>query len=412
MAKKLTPISIASVRPRQGRAEIPDGGCAGLYLVVQPSGVKSFAVRYRFHGQPRKLTLGTVRALSLADARAKAAAALRKLGQDIDPAIEKRRDRETTEAAQRKAAADTIEAQVALFIERYAKRQNRSWKQAQRTFDRVVLPEWRGRTIHDIAKRDVINLAEAIAQDRPILANRTLSHVRKLFNWLVARDVLKANPCLGVVPPGKEVRRDRVLDNSEIMSLWTACDDLDASGVGEAFGAIAKLLLLSGQRRSEVAYLPWSEIDAGKRMWSLPGERTKNGKPHNVPLSRQALAILDKVPCIAGSPFVFAIPRGFGSYTTAKRRVDERMPPTKHWTFHDLRRTCATGMADIGIPPHIIEAVLNHVSGHKSGVAGIYNRAVYAAEKADAMQRWADHVERIVTGKPAGVVALRSAQSW
>jgi hypothetical protein len=250
MAKKLTSIAIDKAKPRTVngrliRAEIPDAGCAGLYLIVQPSGAKSWAARFRVDGVPKKLTLGTVSALTLADARAMAAAALKKVGQGFDPTIEKRRDRETGEAARAKLAADTVENLAEQFIEKYAKRQNRSWKQAERTFDKVVLPEWTGRTIHDIAKCDVIDLVEAIAQDRPILANRTLSYVRKFFNWLVARDALKVNPCLGVVPPGKEVPRERVLDDKEIKSLWVACDDLDAPSVGVPFGAIAKLLLLT-----------------------------------------------------------------------------------------------------------------------------------------------------------------------
>jgi integrase len=413
--KKLTQISVDNAKPRTVgdgliRVEIPDGGCVGLYLIVQPSGAKSWAVRFRIGGQPKKLTLGAIPATTLADARAMATAALKKVGQGIDPTIEKRRDKETGESARAKSAADTVENLTTQFIEKYAKRQNRSWKQAERIFKKLVLPEWKGRTVHDIIKRDVIDLVEAIAQDRPILANRALSHVRKFFNWLASRDVIKVNPCAGVTPPGKEVRRERVLDESEIKAVWLACDDLDASSAGVPFGAIAKLLLLTGQRRSEVACMPRSEIDTDKRMWLLPGERTKNGKPHAVPLSRQASAIIGAIPPIVGSSLMFAVRRGFGSYTAAKRRIDERMPATKHWTFHDLRRTCATGMADIGIAPHIIEACLNHLSGHKSGVAGIYNRAVYAAEKADALQRWADHVERIVTGKPAKVIKLRAEQ--
>lgn len=412
MAKKLTQISVDNAKPRlvggePMRIEIPDGGCAGLYLVVQPTGAKSWAVRFRAGGHPKKLTLGTVPAVMLADARAQAAAALKKVAQGTDPTAEKQLAREVREASRAQLVTDTIETQVALFIERYAKRQNRSWKQAQRTFDKNVVPNWRGRTVHDISKRDVIDLVEEIAGRRPVLANRTLSQIKTFFNWLVARDALKVNPCLGVVPPGKETPRERVLDESEVRALWLACDDLDASSVGGPYGAIAKLLLLTGQRRSEVACAPWSDFDVGNRLWLLPGERTKNGKPHTVPLSRQALSIIAAIPRIDGSPFLFDIPRGFGSYTTAKRRIDDRMPPIKRWTFHDLRRTCATGMADIGIAPHIVEAVLNHISGHKAGVAGIYNRAVYAVEKADALQRWADHVEQIVTRKPAKVIKLR-----
>jgi integrase len=158
-----------------------------------------------------------------------------------------------------------------------------------------------------------------------------------------------------------------------------------------------RLLLLTGQRREEVGAMRWSELDLDRGSWQLPGTRTKNGLPHEVPLHRQAVEILravnrDDRECVFGYPT-----RGFVQWDASKRRLDQQCPVTG-WTVHDLRRTCVTGMAEIGIAPHIVEAVVNHISGHKGGVAGIYNRAKYSGEKRAALQRWADHVEQIVTG--------------
>jgi integrase len=432
-----TAVAVANAKPARDeagalmRTELPDRGCKGLYLVIQPGGAKSWAVRYRFKGKPRKLTLGPALvlergeaepgddpaidgSLTLAAARILASDALRKVGQGIDPAERKQQEKADSETVRAKLAEDTVENLKAQFIERYAKRQNRSWKQTEWIFDKLVLPAWEGRTIHEISKRDVIDLIEDIEQDRPILANRVLAAVRKWFNWLAARDVIKASPCAGVVPPAKEKARERRLTDGEIKALWSACDrgGQDGSGgIGEPFGSFVRLLLLTGQRRSEVAGMRRSEIDERERLWTLPGERTKNSRPHVVPLSPQATSIIEAIRRIAGSDYVFTTTgdSGLGGFSRAKERLDQRMTPAKPWTFHDLRRTAATGMADIGIQPHIIEAVLNHVSGHRAGVAGIYNRAAYAAEKADALQRWADHVDRLVTGEAAvKVISIRS----
>ena len=434
-----TAIAVANAKPARDeageltRTELPDRGCRGLYLVIQPGGAKSWAVRYRYKGKPRKLTLGPALVLergeaepahdptidgsvTLAAARMLASDALRKVVQGADPAEQKQREKADTEALQAKLAGDTVENLKIQFIERYAKRQNRSWKQTEWIFDKLVLPAWKGRTVHDITKRDVIDLIEGIEQDRPILANRVLAAVRKWFNWLAARDVVKASPCTGVVPPAKEKARDRRLTDDEIRALWAACGkgEPDGGGIGEPFGSFVKLLLLTGQRRSEVAGMRWSELDLDKRLWMIPAERSKNKRAHAVPLARQAVAIIEGVKRIAKSDHVFTTTgdSGLGGFSRAKERLDQRMKPATAWTFHDLRRSAATGMADMGIPPHIVEAVLNHISGAKAGVAGIYNRAAYAAEKADALQRWADHVDGLVTtSKPAKVVPIRRGAS-
>lgn len=172
-----------------------------------------------------------------------------------------------------------------------------------------------------------------------------------------------------------------------IGQLWAALST-------DPLADIIRLLLLTGQRRNEIGALQWSEVDLARKMIVLPPERTKNGRKHELPLSRQALAIIERQPRRNSSAFLFSNMKGFRNWDAAKARLDQRLSIAAY-TLHDLRRTAATGMAEIGVQPHIIEAVLNHVSGHKAGVAGIYNRAKYADEMRSTLQRWADHVDQI-----------------
>jgi integrase len=392
-------------------------------------------VRYRFGGHPRKLTLGTVLvlergdaepeapaidgALTLAAARKLATDALHKVKQGIDPAKGKRIEIEASRDAAAVRGEDTVENLAAQFIERYAKvKGNRTWARSKAYFDNEVLPRWKGKTVHEITTEDIEDLIDAIAEERPIAANRVLAAVRKWFAWMggkykggqkaILKSRLRTAPCVGIEAPGEEKKRDRVLTDGEIKALWAACgkgDPEGSSGIGEPFGSFAKMLLLTGQRRAEVAGMRWSEIDKDKSVWTIPGERTKNKLVHVVPLSTQVVSIIDAVKPIAGD-FVFTTTgdSALGGFSRAKERIDKKMKATKPWTFHDLRRTASTNMGDIGVQPHVIEAVLNHVSGHRVGVAGTYNRAAYSAEKADALQRWGDHVERLVTDKPAAKV--------
>ena len=296
---------------------------------------------------------------------------------------------------------------------------NRTWARTKAYFDNEVLPRWRGKSVHEVTTENVEDLIDAIAEDRPIAANRVLAAVRKWFAWMggkykggkkaALKSRLRTAPCLGIEAPGEEKRRDRVLTGGEIKALWNACgepSDDRSGGIGEPFGSFAKILLLTAQRRAEVAGMRWSEIDMDKSVWTIPGERTKNKLPHAVPLSAQASSIIEAVTRIDKSDFVFTTTgdSGLGGFSRAKERIDRKMKATKPWTFHDLRRTASTNIGDIGVQPHIVEAVLNHISGHRAGVAGTYNRAAYAAEKADALQRWADHVEWLVTGRPGGKV--------
>jgi integrase len=258
-----------------------------------------------------------------------------------------------------------------------------------------VLPAWRGRIIHDIERRHIRELVENVAVDRPVLANRTLAHLSKFFNWLCERDVIKASPCAGVKPPAKEQARDRVLDDAEVKALWRACD-----GIGGAAGSAVKLMLLTGQRCGEVVGMRRSEISGD--VWTLPPERTKNKQRHEVPLSAQALAVIEAIPGVDGDYlFTSSETRRLGNMAPAKTALDTQMKPKAPWVLHDLRRTAASGMAALGVKLPVIEKVLNHMSGSFKGIVGVYQRHEYAAEKREALQRWANHVDGLVSGKPA-----------
>jgi integrase len=395
---------VKAAKPAAKRYEIADRGALGLYLVVQPSGVKSWAHRYRFNGTPSKDTLGSVREITLSTARKLVAEQRHQIEQGIDPAAHRRAARVAAVEIAERAESDNVAAMVALFIERHAKKR-RTWAQTEDMFRRLVLPKWRGRTVHEIRRRDVIDLVEGIASDRPYMANRTLGVLSKFFNWLVARDVIEVSPANGIDRPGEEKARDRVLADDELRRLWLAASE-PAEG---PFGVMVRLLILTGQRRGEVAGMRWSEIDADDRLWLLPASRTKNGKPHTVPLVPAAWDLIQACPRLADSDFVLTVVgtqpiTGFGR---AKRRLASKAKLRTEWRLHDLRRTCASGLQRLGVRAEVIERCLNHVSGLYRGVSGTYQRDPLIEATSDALQKWSDHVERLVGGKPATVVKLR-----
>ena len=397
---RLTAISIENASPREQRYAIPDSGCRGLYLNVYPRGRKSWSVRYRFNGASKNLTLDGFPLL--AQARKAATAALADVGQGRDPAAAKF----ATKAATAERERDTVERLSEQFIEQHAKRKTRrnTWRATVAAFENDILPAWEGRTVHDITRRDVIDLLERIATDRPITANRMKAVLSKFFGWLCERDVIAASPCVGVKPPSKEVVRDRVLTDDELRRLWLA-----AEATGGRESAFIKLLVLTGARRGEIANLKWNEV--GSDVLELPAERMKGKQPHMVPLSTQAAAIIASMPKVVpqvprkdGYVFgQFAISR----FVSIKQALDERMGDTPKWVIHDIRRTVASGMAKIGVAVPVIEKILAHKTGTFKGIVGTYQRHSFLPEMAVALQKWADHVEQLVGGKPAKVLTLR-----
>lgn len=426
MTKALTVKRIANADARPARQEIPDGLLVGLYLVVQPSGAKSFAVRYRYAGQPRKLTLGAFPAISLEAARDIGGKALRAAAEGRDPAAEKQAakiDAVKAEAEAVRRKRDLFENVAREFIERHAMKSNRpsTWRETARILglrpshdDPAVLieiggdvmPVWKGRRIQDITKRDVIALLDAV-NDRgsPIMSNRVLAAVRKLFNWCVARDVIQVSPCTLVAPPAPERSRDRILSDDELRMVWNAAD-----GDGWPFGPLVKLLVLTGQRLAEVGGMRWDELDLEAKLWTLPAERVKNGERHEVPLSDTAVAILTALPCIKttkGVVFTTRRDAAVSGFSRAKDRLDAAIaaalldaPPIEHWTFHDLRRTMASGMARLGVQLPVIEKILNHSSGSFRGVVGVYQRHSFSDEKRKAIDTWSEFVVSIAQETP------------
>jgi integrase len=394
MAKALTTKRIENLKPAAHRQEIPDGGCRGLYLVLQPSGRRAWAVRYRHGGKTRKLTLDA--GLTLAEARKAATAALHELDRGQDPAAQKFDAKAKARQAADLRARDTVEQLARQFIEQYARRRTRAntSRQYEHVFDDIVLPAWRGRIIHEIRRRDIIDLVESVASDRPVMANRALAALSKFFNWLCGRDVISASPCAGVERPHKEQARERVLSDEELRQLWLACD-----AIGGGAGACIKLLLLTGQRRSEIANLRWREV-RGNTL-ELPAARMKGHQTHIVPLSTAATAIIAAQPRVGD--FVFGA-SPVSHFDRIKRELALQL--SAPWVVHDIRRSVASGMARIGVPVPTIEKLLAHRSGTFAGIVGTYQRHSFLPEMAAAVERWSSHVSRVVSGESADVIPM------
>ena len=289
------------------------------------------------------------------------------------------------------------------FIERYAKVKNKGWKQVEQRINYEILPRWKKRPIASITQRDVIELLDSIVdRGSPVLANRVLAIVRKMFNWCCERGTLETSPCDRVKAPSPETKRDRVLTDAELGLIWRATDHL-----GYPFGPYFKLLILTGQRREEVAGLARLELDRDLTMWTLPAARAKNNVQHQVPIVPWARSILADLPRIEQSDFCFTTTgtSSISGYSKAKASLDaaitqlNRGKPIAAWVVHDIRRTVATNMAKLGIAMPAIERLLNHVSGSFGGVVGVYQLHDFADEKRQALEVWGRHVLAL-TGPP------------
>jgi integrase len=417
--KKLTDLFIERAPiPVCGRTEYFDAGFPGLSLRVTENGRKSWSLFYRFHGRLRRFTIGRYPAVKPAQARREATAALECVRKGVDPAEEKkqRRDNPLPET-------ETFESLVQDYLERHVKKNcaPATYKEARRDLECNVLPRWRGRPLASISRRDAINLVDDLVERGvEIQANRTLARLRALFNWGIEKDRISASPVEHIKPPTKERARDRALTDDEIRWFWLACEE-----IGRPFGPVFKLLLLTAQRRDEVGGMKWTEFDLEKRTWTLPRNRAKSNRGHEVYLSESAIEVLRSLSRVAcgdnEQDLVFTVTgttavSGFGN---AKRRLDTVMLAAKrdeigpkaetipHWTLHDLRRTAATGLARLHIAPHVVDKVLNHVSGTIRGVAAVYNRFEYLDERRAALEAWSRYVANLVAPAPAKVVALR-----
>jgi integrase len=384
MVKKVKPA------PTGKRAEYWDAIVPGFGLRVTDAGGRSFFLRARVGGEQVRMSW-PYPATTLEAARVAAKAALDEIERGGNPKA--RKAEEAHKEEQRKA--DTVEEIVTAFIERYAKPKNRGWKATEQILRANIVSRWGKRPIGSITKRDIIELLDAtVDRGSPIMANRLLAYVARMFGWCVERGIIEHSPTTGVKVPGRETSRDRVLSDDELHAVWQA-----AAGMGWPFGPLVQLLALTAQRREEVAGMTWEEIDLDRALWTIPKERAKNGLAHEVPLSGPALAILATVPRTGPLLFSTTGRTAVSGFSRAKTRLDSRSG-VADWTVHDLRRTATTGMAQLGIPPHVADKVLNHKSGSIRGVAAVYNRHSYIDERRDALETWGKRVMSLVERAP------------
>jgi integrase len=454
-AAALTDAAIKKYAPGKERRRIRDLRSSALFLIIEPSGTKSFEMRFRRpDGKPAKIRLGRYtnreidgapilgqRMLTLAAARQLALDIHRRRAMNVDVIGEVRTERQRQRSELLQRGVNTFAACLREFlVDHKVKKRGtypRRWRETARVlgldFPIDAKPDseprvikggladiWRDRavgeidhnlifeTIRDAGRRGIPGLGRRNRGNSDARKRSLHSALATLFAWLKDERKIATNPCIELKRPTPPTARDRVLTEREIRAFWQATDQ-----VGQPFGTIFKTLLLTGCRLNEVAAMAWAELSEDGTTWTIPAHRTKNARTHVVPLSPLVRELLAGMKRKTGVDLVFSTtgetaPSG---WSRVKRRLDKLMSNAAEqeiaaWRLHDLRRTSATGMADIGIPPHIVEACLNHVSGHKGGVAGVYNRAAYAAEKKMAIERWCAHIVAIVNGGTDNVVAL------
>jgi len=408
-------IQSAKSAPEGSRYILWDATAPALGLRVTDKGHKSWLVQRRVNGRMVKLTLGDYPTVSLLAAREKARGALDEMVRGIDPRQSNSKP-ETASGLRR----DSFEAAVEIYIKREVEKNRRPRTQDEiiRPLRKLLVPRWGSLPLASIGPDRIVEvLDELVDAGKPVAANRTYSVLRRFFRWCcLDRRLIPTNPASLVRKPTKEHSRTRTLSDEELREVWLATEFMEWP-----FGVFIRGLMLTGQRRNELAGLTWGELDLPARRWTIPAERTKNAKEHIVPLSDAMLSILTSttrfwIPSddADGSPsgpvFTTNGKTGVSGFSRARKRLDLLMlsmrrdaaraagrDPVKikavhAWTFHDLRRSCATGMGRIGIPPYIIEAVLNHSSGFRAGVAGVYQRQPYLEERRHALNAWAEHI--------------------
>jgi integrase len=356
-----------------------DSALPGFGVRINAGGTRSFVAQYRNRsGTTKRLSLGRYEAMSIDDARRLARSTLAKATTGSDPAEEK---------AKAKAAAAITVGSVADAYLKAA--ESRPKARSHQEVSRHLTKHWeplRATPANSVRRADVAKVLREIASDRgEIAANRARASISAMFTWGMGEGMVEANPVIGTNKATDERSRDHVLTDAELRAVWRACGN-------DHHGRIVRLLILTGQRRDEVGGMALSEISGD--LWTIPAVRTKNGRPHDVPLSPLALEVIDMGPARLNRDLIFGTrENGFSGWSKAKAELDARIrengDSVRPWRLHDLRRTTATGMAALGVLPHVVEAVLNHVSGHQAGVAGIYNRHAYAAEKRAALELWA-----------------------
>jgi integrase len=394
-----------------------DSEVKGFGLKITPAGRKVYILQYRTGGRnspTKRYTIAEHGEFTADQARDEAIKLRGQIRMGVDPQGKKK-------ALALPPPATRAFAEIADTYLRQCERTLRpsSAREWRRIIERDVKPDWGERAVEAITRRDVRELVDGIAKrGAGIQANRTLARLKTLFNWAADEDYITASPVAGLKPQAKEVERDRVLSDDEIRWLWAGCDQL-----GWPFGPLFKLLLLTAQRRDEVGTLEWGHLSSDWQTWTIPREKSKNDRAHEVQLSRLAMEVLQSLPRVSETlVFTTNSARPVSGFSKAKASLDRLMeaerrrqlglsdnapPAISAWILHDLRRTAATGMARMNIPPHVVDKILNHVSGSIRGVAAVYNRHSYLDERRAALDGWANRLATLLAGSPVNVVLLR-----
>jgi len=390
----LSDTRIRGLRPPDtGQVEYHDKAVPGLRIRIGVTGTRTFVLRKRVAGRARNITIGRFTdRFGLAEARKKARQILSDIEFMSDPAAALPRPHV------RAAAGDTVRGLWPAY--KKAKAHLRKLPEIERVFNRHILPEFGDRAADGITRSEITKFIDGIAQRTPVMARNILSYFSSFYGWALPRlDRLPGNPCRDAGRPPKPKPRERVLSEREIGLLWHVLE-----GEGLPFGPAIKLLLLTGQRRNEVFEADRVEFDVAAATWTIPGARAKNGVAHIVPLSPDMLKIVKELLSKERAEKLFPargnLDVGPSGFSKAMKRIRTLLQvqsgqPVPHWTLHDLRRTMATGLQRLGVRLEVTEAVLNHISGSRSGIVGVYQRHDYFREKGDALKDWSKEVKRL-----------------
>jgi integrase len=390
--------------PQAGRVEYHDTEVPGLVLRVTAAGVKSYSLTYRFRGVLRRLTLGQHPGLTLKEARERGREARGSIQRGEDPVEEKKAD-------ERERTLNSFRSCLTEFIERYAKKRNKTWWQKEQMLNRLALPYFGDRPVREITRRDMADLIDKVASETPYQSNLLRAYLSKMWNWMVEREIVDANPVTGVAPRQKVIPRDRILTDDEIAAFWRATERM-----GGVFGAAAQLLLLTGMRKNEVARLRWDELDLEGGWANLPGSRMKAGRSYKAPLSARAKAIIEARPRLEFvkdgqrhlSPWVFTTDgeHPVQAWSQAKAQLDRLMSEelkrkVDRFVIHDLRRTVGSALARFGYSIEVRKRVLAHVPRVGNVTESTYTWNSWDDEAREAMSRWSAHVGRLTSGLKA-----------
>jgi integrase len=396
---KLTQKAVASLQLPAGKTDVihfDDVPGFGYRLRKGAGGkvLRSWICQYRHGGATRRLLLGAGEVLSAEQARTMAKKALGKVANGEDP--------QASKLDRRGKDAHSLRATIVdyLAVKKREVRPRTYTEVARYLTDRRYFGPLHTLALDQITRKDVASRLNRISlESSSIVAGRARATLSAFYVWAMQAGIVEANPVIGTAKPRESPSRDRVLADAEMAAIWRACGNDD-------HGRCIRLLILLGARRQEIGGIAWSEFNFEQGTWTLPAARSKNGRAHTLPVLPAMLAIIKDVPRMAGRDQLFgARANGFTGWGRGKAVLDERTS-VKNFTTHDLRRSVATGMANLGVAPHVIEQILNHQSGHRAGPAGIYNRSSYEREVRSALALWHDHLRTLVAGGKRKVVHI------